>query len=71
MSIPFRKDVGQFIKHSKSQGFHCEGMTGSGHWRLRHTSGQMLIVPATPGGGSSWRKRMESIMRRIVKESSQ
>jgi predicted RNA binding protein YcfA (HicA-like mRNA interferase family) len=66
MTIPFRKDVGEFIKHAKGHGFHVEGMTGGGHWKLRHTSGAMLIVPATPGGGSRWRRNLESTMRKIL-----
>jgi predicted RNA binding protein YcfA (HicA-like mRNA interferase family) len=66
MTIPYRKDVGQFIKHARGQGFSVEGMTGSGHWRLRHTSGAVLIVPATPGGSSRWRKNLESTMKGIV-----
>jgi predicted RNA binding protein YcfA (HicA-like mRNA interferase family) len=68
MSIPFRKDVGQFIKQAKCHGFHVVGMTGSGHWKLRHTSGATLIVPATPGGGSRWRRNLESTMKRIVNQ---
>lgn len=67
MSNPYRKDVREFINRAKDHGFSCEGMTGSGHWRLRHTSGASLIVPATPGGGSRWRKNLESIMRQIIK----
>jgi predicted RNA binding protein YcfA (HicA-like mRNA interferase family) len=66
MTIQFRKDVGQFIKYAKAHGFHVEGMTGGGHWKLRHTSGAMLIVPATPGGGSRWRRNLESTMRKII-----
>lgn len=67
MSNPYRKDVREFISHAKGHGFSCEGMTGSGHWRLRHTSGASLIVPATPGGGSRWRKNLESTMKQIIK----
>jgi predicted RNA binding protein YcfA (HicA-like mRNA interferase family) len=64
----FRKDVGQFIKQAKGQGFHCEGLTGSGHWKLRHTSGAVIIVPATPRGGSRWRQNLEALARRIANQ---
>lgn len=66
MSNPYRKDVREFIQHARGFGFQCEGMTGGGHWRLRHTSGAMLIVPATPGGGSRWRKNLEATMKKVV-----
>ena len=67
MSNPYRKDVREFIQHAQTYGFKCEGMTGGGHWRLRHaSSGAMLIVPATPRGGSRWRKNLEATMRRVV-----
>lgn len=61
----YRKDVREFINQAEGQGFRCEGMTGGGHWKLRHSSGATLIVPATPGG-YRWRKNLESIMKRIV-----
>jgi len=66
MSTPYRKDVGEFINHAKGHGFHCEGMSGGGHWKLRHDNGALLIVPATPGG-YRWRKNLESIMKQIIK----
>lgn len=63
----YRKDVGEFIKYARARGFECEGMTGSGHWRLRHTSGAVIIAPATPGGGSRWRQNLEAYVRQIIK----
>lgn len=65
MSNRFRKDVREFIDHAKGHGFHCEGMTGGGHWRLKHASGATLIVPATPGG-YRWRKNLESTMKKLT-----
>jgi predicted RNA binding protein YcfA (HicA-like mRNA interferase family) len=65
MSSPYRKDVREFIQYAKGHGFRCEGMGGGGHWRLRHDSGAVLIVPATPGG-YRWRKNLESIMKKIA-----
>lgn len=63
--MKYRKDVGQFIKHAAGYGFACEGMTGGGHWRLRHSSGAILIVPATPGGGR-WQQNLAATMKRIT-----
>jgi predicted RNA binding protein YcfA (HicA-like mRNA interferase family) len=65
MSNPYRKDVREFINHAKSHGFSVEGMSGGGHWKLRHDNGALLIVPATPGG-SRWRKNLESTMKKIA-----
>lgn len=70
MTIQFRKDVGQFIKHAKTHGFHVEGMTGGGHWRLRHTNGAMLIVPATPSGSGRWRQNLESTMKKLIRRET-
>jgi hypothetical protein len=55
---PYRKDVREVLVYAEERGFRIEGLTGSGHWKLRHHSGPMLIVPATPGG---YRWRMNSI----------
>jgi predicted RNA binding protein YcfA (HicA-like mRNA interferase family) len=68
MSQPFRKDVREMVSYAKKRGFDCEGLTGSGHWRLRHTtSGRIVILPATPGG---WRFRQNftTLINRIHKE---
>jgi predicted RNA binding protein YcfA (HicA-like mRNA interferase family) len=65
MSGPFRKDVREFIDHARGHGFRVEGMSGGGHWKLRHDSGALLIVPATPGG-YRWRKNLESTMKKIA-----
>lgn len=66
----FRKDVGEFIRHASSRGFRNEGLTGSGHWKLKHTSGAVIIVPATPRGGSRWRQNLEARVKRINKGAS-
>lgn len=61
----YRKDVGELIKYAGEHGFAEAGMNGRGHWRLIHTSGFMLVVPATPNAGSRWRKNAEAHIRRI------
>jgi hypothetical protein len=61
----YRKDVGEFIKYAAGHGFTEAGMNGRGHWRLLHTSGVMLVVPATPNSGSRWRKNAEAHIKRI------
>lgn len=62
-----RKEVGQFIKYAEANGFTREGLTGSGHWKLRHTSGAVIIAPATPGGRCRWRKNLEAYVKQINK----
>ena len=65
MTNPYRKDVREFISLAKGHGFSVEGMNGGGHWKLRHTSGAWMTVPATPSG-YRWRKNLESTMKRIA-----
>jgi predicted RNA binding protein YcfA (HicA-like mRNA interferase family) len=65
----YRKDVGEVIKYAQCRGFECLGMTGSGHWKLKHPTGGLLILPATPSG-SRWVKNVHSDIRRILKEKS-
>lgn len=60
----YRKDVGELIKYAIERGFTEAGMNGRGHWRLRHTSGALVVVPATPGG-SRWRRNLEATIRKI------
>lgn len=60
----YRKDVGELIKFAGEHGFTEHGMNGRGHWKLRHTSGATLVVPATPSRGR-WRKNAEADIRRI------
>lgn len=61
----YRKDVGELIRYATDRGFTEAGMNGRGHWKLLHTSGFMLVVPATPNAGSRWRKNAEAHIRRI------
>lgn len=69
MSPRFRKDVGQFVRYAGGHGFACEGMTGSGHWKLRHPSGAVIIVPATPGG-YRWKANLEAQVRRMTNKEN-
>lgn len=61
----YRKDVGEVIKYAENRGFTCVGMTGSGHWRLRHTGGRTVIISATPTSRSRWRKNSINHIDRI------
>lgn len=65
-----RKDVAEFIEHARENGFRNEGITGSGHWKLVHRSGAILIVPATPRGGSRWQKNLTARVKRINRGAS-
>jgi hypothetical protein len=61
----YRKDVGEFIRYASGHGFTEVGMNGRGHWKLLHTSGFTLVVPATPNSGSRWRKNATAHIKRI------
>lgn len=61
------KEVKQVIQVAEAHGFTYEGLTGSGHRRLRHTGGQMLIIPSSPNGGTRWRQNTLSLIHRIHK----
>lgn len=65
----YKKDVGEIIRYAESRGFELTGMTGSGHWRLRHKNGPILILAATPNGGSRWRKNAIAHINRTHKDT--
>lgn len=65
--MKYRKDVGEIIRFAKVNNFACVGMTGTGHWKLRHKGGGIVIVPATPSGGR-WDKNVRAQIKRIQKE---
>lgn len=60
-----RKDVREVIRYAQSHGFDIEGLTGSGHWRMKHPTGGLLIVAATPRG-YRWRQNARAQIRRII-----
>lgn len=64
-----RKEVRELIEFAAENGFTYEGVTGSGHCRLRHTGGQMLILPSSPNGGRRSTKNSVSLIRRIHSSS--
>ena len=64
-----RKEVKQIIELAEDHGFTHEGLTGSGHQRLRHKSGQIIILGSSPNGGKRWRQNTLSRIHRIDKES--
>lgn len=67
--MKYRKDVGELIRYAADRGFTEHGMNGRGHWKLLHTSGFMLVVPATPHG-SRWRKNAEAQIKRIQENTN-
>ena len=60
-----KKEVAEVIRFAQTRGFVMEGLTGSGHWRLRHKSGSIIILSATPHGGSRNRKNALALIQRI------
>jgi hypothetical protein len=60
-----KKEVKQVIQYATGYGFTYEGHTGSGHCRLRHSGGQLIIMPSTPNGGRRWRENTLAMIHRI------
>ena len=60
-----KKEVAEVIRYAKARGFEVTGLTGSGHWRLRHKSGPIVILSATPHGGNRCRKNALALIQRI------
>lgn len=58
------------IRYAKTRGFTEEGMTGGGHWRLRHHSGAPLIMSATPSG-SRWRQNVRNTIDKIARSQEE
>ena len=59
------KEVKQVIKYAEDFGFEFEGFTGSGHTKLRHKGGQMIIMATSPNGGNRWKKNAVAMIHRI------
>lgn len=60
-----KKEVRQVVKYAEDYGFRWEGYTGTGHAKLRHKGGQMLIMATSPNGGNRWRKNALALIHRI------
>jgi len=60
-----KKEVRQVIKYAEAYGFHYEGQTGSGHAKLRHKGGQMLVMGTSPNGGNRWKQNAVALIHRI------
>lgn len=67
----WKKEVGEVIKIARKCGWEVTGMTGSGHWRLRHDGGAIMILAATPNGGNRWRKNALARIQRADAKDSQ
>lgn len=65
----YRKDVHEMVSYAKKHGFSEEGMTGSGHWKMRHTSGEVLILSATPSG-TRWRRNVRATIDKITRKGA-
>jgi hypothetical protein len=60
-----KKEVKQVISYARDYGFKYEGLTGSGHAKLRHEGGQMIIMGTSPNGGNRWKKNAVALIHRI------
>jgi len=48
----------EFLAQAARLGFTFDGLTGSGHPRLRNAVGDSIVIPSTP---SDWRSRLNSL----------
>ncbi len=60
-----KKEVRQLVKYAEDYGFTFESYTGTGHAKLRHKGGQMLIMATSPNGGNRWKKNALALIHRI------
>jgi len=70
MSAATRKGVKDVIRYAADHGFTLIGLTGSGHWRLVHASGEPLIIPQTPSC-YRWDKNAKAKINRIHRSYSE
>jgi predicted RNA binding protein YcfA (HicA-like mRNA interferase family) len=63
----YRKDVNEMISYAEGKGFKVVGMTGTGHWKLTHPRGGILIISATPSGGR-WRENSRSTINKLLRD---
>jgi predicted RNA binding protein YcfA (HicA-like mRNA interferase family) len=58
-----KKEVKDVIAEAEAAGFTFDRFTGTGHYRLTHRDGAVLVVPATPSG-TRWKKNALADIRR-------
>lgn len=63
------KDVREVCELAGDYGFSFDSIRKSGHIRLRHKSGRMVTISATPGA-YSWRKASIAQIKRIHREET-
>lgn len=59
----YRKEVREVIEYAETRGWECEGLGRSGHIKLRHPSGGMVAVSATPSSQGFTKAAKASIRR--------
>ena len=59
------KEVREVVAFAATHGFEFKRFTGSGHIKLQHGSGAIVIISATPGK-YTWRANAEAQIRRSV-----
>lgn len=62
-AVKLHKEVREVVAFAATHGFEFKRFTGSGHIKLQHGSGAIVILSATPGK-YSWRANAEAEIRR-------
>lgn len=56
--------VRDLVKYGEACGFELVGLGGSGHYKLRHTNGALIVLASSPGDGRG-DLNQKSKMRRL------
>jgi predicted RNA binding protein YcfA (HicA-like mRNA interferase family) len=62
------KEVREVVAFAATHGFEFKRFTGSGHIKLQHGSGAVVIISATPGK-YTWRANAEAEIRRSANKA--
>lgn len=68
MSSKMHKEVREVVAFAATHGFEFKRYTGSGHIKLQHDSGAIVIISATPGK-YTWRANAEAEIRRSANKA--
>lgn len=64
-AVKLHKEVREVVAFAATHGFEFKRFTGSGHIKLQHGSGAIVILSATPGK-YTWKANAEAQIRRSV-----
>ena len=63
-----KKEVRDVINEAIAAGFTFNRFTGTGHYKLTHRDGSVLVLPATPSRGR-WKQNARATIKRSKRRS--